>query len=252
MSKPLNPVYGFKKQPKDNRDFKASFQRPPKGTPPSGDLRGPNMPKIWDQSTIGSCTAHGIGRIYQYAVRKAGLPDLMPSRLFLYYNERRDENTISFDAGAIIRDGIKTLNKYGYGIVDESYWPYDVNKFTWTPPQEAYDAAKSNTIRYYASLDELPVEALKLCIAHGYPFVFGFDVYKAFEDYTDGVLDLPNGGRCLGGHCVAAVGYDDAKQAFLVANSWGEDWGIENGHFMMSYDYMMSNLVSDKWMLRLK
>lgn len=253
MPKPVNPKYGWKKQQFDNRDLKLSVQRPSTGTPSEVDLRGPNMPPIWDQGNLGSCTAHGIGRIYQYAVRKAGLPDLKPSRLFLYYNERRLENTISFDSGAIIRDGIKTLNKYGYGIVDESLWPYDIEKFAHTPPQSAYDAAKSNTIRYYATLADLPLEGLKLSVAHGYPFTLGFQVFQNFEDYTSGeILQLPNGSNSLGGHCVAAVGYSDAKKAFLCANSWGEDWGSEAGHFWMSYDYMMSSLVSDPWMMRLK
>lgn len=253
MPKPLIPVYGHKKGPKDLRDFKVSFQRPATGTPSEGNLRGPFNPKIWDQKILGSCTAHGIGRIYQYAVRKAGLPDLTPSRLFLYYNERRDENTISEDSGAIIRDGIKTLNKYGYGIVDESLWPYDVDKFTYTPPPEVYAEAKANTIRYYATLEGLPLESYKLCIVRGYPFTFGFDVYQNFEDYQSGeILQLPTHGRVLGGHCVAAMGYSDDKKAFLCANSWGEDWGTYDGYFWMSYDYMMSSLVSDEWMMRLK
>lgn len=260
MPKPISPVYGWKPQPKDNRDYKVSFQRPSTGTPPSANLRGPFMPEIWDQGNLGSCTAHGIGRIYQYAVRKAGLPDLKPSRLFLYYNERRLENTISFDDGAIIRDGIKTMNKYGYGIVDESMWPYDIEKFAHTPPQSVYDAAKANTIRDYATLDGLPLEALKICIARGYPFTFGFDVYQNFEDYQKGqVLLLPSENEeSLGGHCVVAAAYDDnriaqdgEKGAFGCPNSWGEDWG-EDGWFWMSYKYMMSKLVSDKWMMRLK
>lgn len=258
MPKPINPKYGWKKQPYDNRDYKLSVARPVGGTPSAVDLT-PNMPPIWDQGDLGSCTAHGIGRCYQYAENKAGLPSMTPSRLFLYYNERRLEGTISDDAGAIIRDGIKTLNKYDYGICDESLWPYDISKFTNTPPQSAYDAAKVNTIRYYATLDGLGLESLKLCLAHGYPFTFGFEAFQNLEDYQAGdVLELPTSGDSIGGHCVVAGKYDDnkvcangKKGAFGCPNSWGSDWG-EDGWFWMSYDYMMSNLVSDRWMIRLK
>ena len=163
------------------------------------------------------------------------------------------------DAGAQIRDGIKTLNDFNYGICDESLWPYDISKFADTPPQAAYDAAKKNRIKYFATLDGLTIDHLKQCLAHGFPFTFGFNVYQNFEDYVAGtVLTLPTQGRCLGGHCVDAVGYDDTKEsadglgAFLCPNSWGSDgWG-EDGYFWMSYSYMMSELVSDKWMMRLK
>lgn len=260
MPKPINPVYGYKKGPEDKHDYKASFQRPVATgvTPPKATTK-PIQPSIRDQSNLGSCTGHGIGRIYQCAQRIAKIPDFWPSVLFLYYNERRMENTISEDSGAIIRDGIKSLNKYGYGIVEESLWPYDITKFTHTPPPEVYEAAKFNTIRYYATLDGMVLEGVKLCIVHGYPFTFGFDVYQNFEDYVPGqVISLANTyGRVLGGHCVVAVEYDDSKPtddgigAFLCANSWGSDWG-EDGYFWMSYEYMMSRLVSDKWMMRLK
>jgi C1A family cysteine protease len=251
MPKPVNPVYGWIPQPADENDLQFSIAKPLKGLPASVDLRGPFMPPIWDQRQLGSCTAHGIGRLFEYAQRQAGIADFSPSRLFLYYNERVLEGTISEDSGAQIRDGIKTLNHFNYGICEEALWPYDISKFTETPPQAAYDAAKKNTIRYFASLDGLTIDHLKQCLFHGFPFTFGFNVYQNFEDYTGGVLQLPTRGRCLGGHCAATVGYDDSKEAFLVANSWGPEFG-EDGYFWMSYDYMMSDLVSDKWMMRLR
>jgi C1A family cysteine protease len=36
-----------------------------------------------------------------------------PSRLFIYYTERRMEGTIHEDDGAMIRNGIKSVNKEG-------------------------------------------------------------------------------------------------------------------------------------------
>jgi len=41
-------------------------------------------------------------------------------------------------------------------------------------------------------------------------------------------------GGVLGGHAVAIVGYDDSKQAFKIANSWGTGWGV-NGYGWISY-----------------
>src|SRR5450432_2372629 len=130
--------YGWKPQKFDDRDLKYSTAKPLMGLPASVDLRA-GMPPIYDQGQLGSCTAHGIARAYQYAAKQAGLPEIMPSRLFLYYNERSQEGTISQDAGAVIRDGFKASNIYG--VVDESLWPYDISKFDQTPPQQAYDEA---------------------------------------------------------------------------------------------------------------
>jgi C1A family cysteine protease len=44
------------------------------------------------------------------------------SRLFVYYNERNMEGTITKDAGARICDGIQTLATFG--VCSEDVWPY--------------------------------------------------------------------------------------------------------------------------------
>ena len=57
--------------------------------------------------------------------------------------------------------------------------------------------------------------------------------------------------KVLGGHAVMAVGYDDSKQAVLVRNSWGTDWGIR-GYFYMPYGYITNaNLCDDFWTIRI-
>ena len=92
---------------------------------------------------------------------------------------------------------------------------------------------------------------LKGCLAHGYPFVFGFQVYESFESpdvARTGEVPLPGTGeQTLGGHAVLAVGYDDATARFLVRNSWGAEWG-QAGYFTMPYPYLTErNLASDFW-----
>ena len=55
--------------------------------------------------------------------------------------------------------------------------------------------------------------------------------------------------KVVGGHAVMAVGYDDAKQAFIVRNSWSANWGIK-GYFYMPYAYITSTLCNDFWTIR--
>lgn len=48
-----------------------------------------------------------------------------------------------------------------------------------------------------------------------------------------------------------AVGYDDSKNALLVRNSWGTDWGI-GGYFWLPYEFVTQlNMSADYWTIRL-
>src|SRR5690349_5986657 len=108
--------------------------------PTSVDLR-PGCPDVYDQGQLGSCTANSIGGAFQFEQIKQKVKDFVPSRLFIYYNERVIENTVNSDSGAQIRDGIKVVAKQG--APPETDWPYDINKFAQKPPQSAFaDAAK--------------------------------------------------------------------------------------------------------------
>src|SRR5271154_1514724 len=103
--------------------------------PASVDLRS-NCPPVYDQGQLGSCTANAIAAAIEFDRKKQRLTDFVPSRLFLYYNERVMEGTVSSDSGAQIRDGIKSVSKIG--APREADWPYDIAKFTDKPPTKAY------------------------------------------------------------------------------------------------------------------
>ena len=96
---------------------------------------------------------------------------------------------------------------------------------------------------------------LRGCLASGYPFVFGFTVYESFESPAvakSGHAPMPKPKeKSVGGHAVMGVGYDDAKQWFLIRNSWGPGWGLK-GYFTLPYSYLTdSNLADDFWTIRL-
>jgi C1A family cysteine protease len=162
----------------------------------------------------------------------------------------RLEGTINDDAGAMIRDGVKTLVKLG--VCSEKKWPYKIAKFTNKPPAACYKEASDHQVTSYHRI--ISLQQMRQCLAEGYPFVFGFSVYEAFEGdevARTGKLNLPKRGeKQLGGHAVMAVGYDESAKRVLVRNSWGADWGIK-GYFTMPYDYISNdNLADDLWTLR--
>jgi C1A family cysteine protease len=219
--------------------------------PPSVDLRA-QCPAVYDQGQLGSCTANAIAAAVEFDRLKQKLPDFMPSRLFIYYNERVMEGTVASDSGAQIRDGIKVVAQLG--VPPETDWPYDVNQFTQKPPDKAFqDAITDKAVSYQRVLQDL--YQMKGCLASGFPWVFGFTVYESFETQAvaqSGHAPLPAAGeRVIGGHAVMAVGYDDASQTLLVRNSWGTGWGMQ-GYFTLPYSYVsQASLADDFWTIRL-
>jgi len=217
--------YGWNPDLPDGRDV--MYAAPPEVVitlPPKVDLRG-ECPEVYDQGQLGSCTANALGAALEFDQMKEKEQSSTPSRLFIYYNERAIEGTVSSDSGAQIRDGIKAVNQQG--APPETDWPYDITKFAEKPPQIAYDdGAKHEAVLYQRLTPTLG--QLKGCLASGYPFVFGFVVYDSFEGQevaSTGQAQMPAAGeKQLGGHAVMAVGYDEGQQRFIIRNSWGTSW----------------------------
>ena len=229
----------------DFRDHKLSLTAPIT-LPPVSDIT-PLMPPVYDQSTCGSCTGNGIAAAIEYDLIKQGLPVFIPSRLFIYYNERVIENTVNSDSGAMIRDGIKSVASLG--VCSEIEWPYDVNQFAVKPSDKCYTDAVQNVITSYSRVNQ-DLYSLKAVLANKFPIVAGISVYESFENAEAGIIPMPQPSeRLLGGHCVLVVGYDDTKNVFIVRNSWGPNWG-NKGYFTIPYDYLTnSDLASDFWVI---
>jgi len=240
--------YGWRPDKPDRRDLRR-LRRPHVALPPYVDLR-PQMPAVYDQGELGSCTGNAIAAAIEYARIKQKLDDFVPSRLFIYYNERDIEGTIASDAGAEIRDGIRAVAHLG--ACSEATWPYDVDQFSVKPPEKAYSEAKTDLVTKYARVDQT-LDGLRECLSAGFPIVFGFTVYQSFESEAvaqGGIMPMPAYGEgALGGHAVLMVGYDDDRQTFIVRNSWGSDWG-RAGYFLMPYGYPTDgDLASDFWQI---
>jgi C1A family cysteine protease len=252
--------YGWTRDLPDHRDlmYAAPIAKAP--LPSSVDLRKVFKTPAYDQGELGSCTGNAIAAAVQFVRQTASeKPDFVPSRLFIYYNEREIEGTLDQDSGAQIRDGMKSVSKLGVcpessSPKQPSDWPYDIAQFTSKPPPPCFDFGLGHQITSYRRIPQL-LSQMRACLASGFPFVFGFTVYSSFESTEvakTGTVELPGSGEdVLGGHAVLAVGYDDKAQRFTVRNSWGTDWG-EDGYFTMPYAYLADpHLASDFWTVRL-
>jgi C1A family cysteine protease len=223
--------------------------RPTLAIPTRIDLRA-TCSSVENQGNLGSCTGNALAGVIEFLERKDNVSFAEASRLFIYYNERVIEGTVKSDAGAMIRDGIKTLKNRG--VCSETRWPYIISKFAKKPNAACYKEALKHQITSYHRI--LTLDEMRTCLADRFPFVFGFRVYESFESQevaATGVVQMPRPGeRSLGGHAVLAVGYDDAERRFIVRNSWGIGWG-QKGYFTIPYEYIANrNLADDLWTVR--
>jgi C1A family cysteine protease len=243
----------------------AAGRRPkPASLPASADLREWCSP-VEDQRSLGSCTANaGVGAI-EYYERRAFGRHIDASRLFLY-KVTRNLMKMKGDTGAYLR---KTMGAMVlFGVPPEEYWPYtdDGEKFDKEPPAFCYAFAQNyKTIQYYRHdppgvLPGAVLERVKAHLAGGHPSMFGFTVYSSIELADKrGAIPFPGPSeRILGGHAVAAVGYDDRIKiatassggecmgALLIRNSWGKGWG-DNGYGWLPYEYILHGLAEDFW-----
>jgi len=242
---------------------RAAKRAKPRSLPAAMDLRE-WCSAVEDQLNLGSCTAQAGAGILEYYERKAFGRHVEASRLFLY-KVTRNLMKMKGDSGAYLRMTMGAMVLFG--TPPEEYWPYtDGEGFDREPPAFCYAFAENyKTIKYYrhdppgTPADKVLTEVKKY-LAAGHPVMFGFTVYNSIEQAAaDGRIPFPSPReKILGGHAVAAVGYDDklrikngqsgrtSSGALLIRNSWGEGWG-EQGYGWLPYDYVTRGLAEDFW-----
>jgi C1A family cysteine protease len=247
-----NRYFGAHRDAPDSRD-RIYEPAASKSLPKSIDLR-PLCPPVYDQRPLQSCTANATAAAVQFERMKHGLkPDFTPSRLFIYYNERKQLGLQDKDSGAPLREAIKVLTSHG--DCPEHHWPYEVEKVNVEPTQPCYKEAVRYEEMSYERLEQ-DLAHMRACLASGSPFVLSFTIYSGAETpeaTKTNVMPLPKAGeKSLGNHAVMAVGYDDAKACLLMRNSWGANWGMA-GYFWLPYGYAQDpKLAGDFWTLSLK
>jgi len=215
------------------------------GTLPAKVDLTPHMPPVGDQGPTGTCVAWATGyymRTGMNAIRN-GLStsqltstskQFSPKDLFWSIpNDQKgaDCNGTHFEyaLSQMQSRGVATMQTVPFqNVGDCSNFPLS----SWT--QEAANFR-------IKSFRDLPVDvnSIKTKLSEDRPLIFGAIVTDAFLKFQGtGVMksDIVNS-AAKGGHAMTIVGYDDAKQAFRILNSWGKNWG-DNGYAWVHYDLM--------------
>lgn len=249
---PKGRRYGYRKDALDVRDnhFNQIMRVSDFNSSSSIDLEqfcGP----VKDQGNLGACTAFAGCGMREFLARKYENQSPVLSPLFLYYKERELDQDLNLgDTGSFGRTSCRAMNQFGVCL--ESTDTYNPSEYQLPPTSAQLDEAiKYKSGAYHRLID---INDMKGCLASGYVFVTGFSVYESFEsDWSvKGYMPLPaHGEKCLGGHEVLFIGYDDSKSAFKVRNSWGPEWAL-GGNFYFPYSAVQDpKIFQDAWMQHL-
>lgn len=249
--------YGWKPSYPDPRDKVVDITGMPLAN--EVDPRG-DMPAMYNQSQLGSCTSNAVAAAMQYDMHVDGAAFALhrPSRLMLYYQERMIEGSLGQgDTGAYGRDGFKALKNYGW--VPEREWPYHISRFQIDPPNVLWsEAATRKLTKPYAVVPQ-DEDSIVAVLSHKQTIAFGFSVFESFEStqaLQSGIVPMPGSNESmLGGHEMLMIGYLESQPSYVLCrNSWGTDiyQGLQGadvyggGYLLMPWEYIEDpNLTSD-------
>jgi Papain family cysteine protease len=214
------------------------------------DLR-PFMTSVENQYDSNSCTANAMAGAYEYLENRLYGQATDVSRLFIYYNARALDGSTHEDEGTYLANCVKVVRKYG--ACSEEIWPFQLGQIKAKPPKAAYKDGVRFRIEDAASV-AVDLDTMRACLAEGYPFVFGLQLFESFTGSggNGGLVAMPDPENEThnGGHAMLCVGYSDSDQVFVVRNSWGPEWG-DGGYCYVPYAYMADPVMTaDCWVIR--
>ena len=193
--------------------------------PTSVDLSD-KLPPVGNQGMQQSCVAWAVAyalKSYQEKLESGQQMEFSPSFIYNQINN-------GLNAPTYVTDALNVLSQQGVCPLNEM--PYDQNDWVTKPSQQATADAKKFRIDYWRKINHTDIKEVKAHLAAGYPVVIGATVSEEFVHNGKDTWKEP--GTAEGGHCMLLVGYDDAKNAFKVMNSWGPEWG-DNGFGWIDY-----------------
>lgn len=200
------------------------------------DLRAHCSP-VEDQRHTNSCTANAAVGALEYHQKRLGEPVTDLSRMFVYYNARQLAGMEGKDVGSFIHHVMAAV--LAHGACEERLWPFQEAMCTTRPTADAYRDAQRFQAVQYARTPLGP--AVQAALAGGLPVVFGTYIPKGFYEEAGRTGRMPVAAEAAArpgsGHAMLLVGYDAAKELWLVRNSWGPTWA-EGGYCWIPFETM--------------
>nr|WP_294907740.1 Ig-like domain-containing protein [uncultured Lacibacter sp.] len=212
---------------------------PPTGTPPSSYFL--QTPPIGTQGYEWTCVpfattyaARSIEQFYRTGASSFDVTTNIFSPEYVYNQTKIAADCGSGTAITLTLDLMK--NK---GVLPWSAMPYsDVNGCLTLPTAAQDITAASYKIGGYAKIINTDRNAIKSMIAAKHPVMASILVDNNFQNAGAGFVWKTAGTGNIG-HALIICGYDDARNAYKVMNSWGTSWG-DAGYSWIDYDFFPS------------
>lgn len=124
-----------------------------------------------------------------------------------------------------------------HGVPDNSCLPYAATEGNDVGCANACENASSRLITGVSvtrpTTGYIDIDAIKRGLLKG-PLLTNMILFEDLEYYGGGVY-RHTAGRQVGSHAIVIVGWNDAEQAWIMRNSWGEDWG-DRGYFRVAWN----------------
>jgi C1A family cysteine protease len=205
-------------------------------TPDHVDL-SPRMPPSRQHGNTSTCVSWAAtyaAASFALRARGAGAAlSLSPS--FTYNQVARDQWC---NSGTRISATLTFLRDVGSVPIEE--FSFDGGWCGRQPTDAELERARQFRIKSWAAFDATVIDNVKQQLARGVPVIFATHVTRKLNALRgDAVLNEDDSqGEA---HAMVAVGYDDAKHAFLIQNSLGQGWGSK-GLGWIGYDYWRRNV----------
>lgn len=210
--------------------------------PPSSSGVRLTMPPVGTQGSEGSCVAFAVG----YAARSAeqyyrtgstsysnAVNVFSPE--FLYNQVKFSSDCNSGTAMQSALDFIK-LN----GVCTFQSMPYSSsNGCSLLPTTTQLQEAQNYKITSYAKMYTADRAAIKSMVSQKHPVIINILADNAFISAKAGFVWKAYSGSGSLPHAVVICGYDDAKNAYLIMNSWGTAW-CDAGYGWIDYDFFLT------------
>ncbi len=200
---------------------------------------------IFDQQATSSCVSNTFLHGVILKESREGFDFDEPSRLFPYWNSRKENGHQWFDGGTYLRSMGIALRKHG--CPSERYWKWSqlgikVNRRpNWRATRHAHPRRGGKYVRIYETGTDR-IQAIQQALMNGHDVGFGTRVYDSFLASNGPLLvDKPTlaDGNIAGNHAMLIIGWAHfgGKLYFRVLNSWGSGYR-DGGLLWMSAEYI--------------
>jgi len=181
---------------------------------------------VRDQDGCGSCWAFGTLGAYEGSdlLRNGGSPAGL---------DTSEQDILSCSGAGHCTGGWWAFNYViSTGAATEAAYPYTASDSACnTSVARPYRATAWGYVIPSGGIPSVTQMKTALC-EHG-PLAVSVWVSDAFQAYTGGVFNENITSQGIN-HAITLVGWDDAKKAWLIKNSWGPNWGMQ-GYMWISY-----------------